>query len=329
MNIAANKQASLRAYLVLALLAGSFFCEALFANEEIIHIVKSGDTIYGLAREYGVKVEEILFLNGIDDARKVQSGQRIRIPATSAMVPPINPDPNAPSVVLHRVQKGETLYGIAHQYGLPLQEIRSINNFADNYVLKSGDVIKIPVTGQKVAQVTARQQPPPARTSAASNPPAASGNPPAAITPAAASPPRTTSTARTNTPQAPSVSPRSVNPSIVWPIHPTQAAYMTGKLSGVALVGQKGETVYCIYPGTVLSAGPYRGFGRVAIVKSVEGYLYVYGGCETLFVRAGDYVTTGMELGRLGIDSVSNQAALFFMVYLNNTPVDPALAPRG
>jgi septal ring factor EnvC (AmiA/AmiB activator) len=55
----------------------------------------------------------------------------------------------------------------------------------------------------------------------------------------------------------------------------------------------------------------------------------VYGGCENLFVKAGDFVTTGAELGQLGIDSVSGQAALFFMVYLNNSPVDPAAAPRG
>ncbi|MDR1149422.1 MAG: M23 family metallopeptidase [Spirochaetaceae bacterium] len=306
MNKAANKQALPCVYFALALLVGAFFCESLFADE-IIHVVKSGDTIYGLAREYGVKVEEILFLNGIDDARKIQSGQRIRIPSTPVMIPPINPDPNAPSVSLHWVQKGETLFGIARQYSIPIQEIQSVNNFTNSYVLKAGDVIKIPVTGQKVAEIAPALNTPP--------PPAAS---------------RTTDSAavRTTVPQTPSSS-RSVNPDLVWPIRPVQAAYMTGKLSGVALVGQHGEGIYCIYPGTVLSASPYRGFGRVVIVKSAEGYLYVYGGCETLLVKAGDYVTTGMELGRLGIDSVSGQPALFFMVYLNNNAVDPALAPRG
>jgi murein DD-endopeptidase MepM/ murein hydrolase activator NlpD len=306
MNNTAKKQTLPCVYFVIAMLGGTFFCESLFANEEIIHVVKSGDTIYGLAREYDVKVEEILFLNGIDDARKIQSGQRIRIPSTPAMVPPINPDPSAPSVALHWVQKGETLFGIARQYDIPIQEIRSVNNFTNAYVLKAGDVIKIPVTGQKVAEIAPTQTAKPAITTA----------PPPAVS-------------RTTVPQTLPSSTRSVNPALIWPIRPLQAAYMTGKLSGVALVGQQGEGVYCIYPGTVLSAGPYRGFGRVAIVKSAEGYLYVYGGCETLLVRAGDYVTTGLELGRLGIDSVSGQAALFFMVYLNNNAVDPALAPRG
>jgi murein DD-endopeptidase MepM/ murein hydrolase activator NlpD len=308
MNNTANKQILPCVYFVIALLVGAFFGESLFANEEIIHVVKNGDTIYGLARDYGVKVEEILFLNGIDDARKIQSGQRIRIPGTPVMVPPINPDPNAPSVSLHWVQKGETLFGIARQYNIPIQEIRSVNNFTNAYVLKAGDVIKIPVTSQIVAEIAPALNTPPL--------PAASE-----IIDSAA--------ARTTVPPSSPSSIRTVNPNLVWPIRPEQAAYMTGKLSGVALVGQHGEGIHCIYPGTVLSAGPYRGFGRVVIVKSAEGYLYVYGGCETLLVKAGDYVTTGMELGRLGIDSVSGQPALFFMVYLNNNAVDPALAPRG
>ena len=300
MNIASKKRCG--AVVIFALLAASFLSIPLFADDDIVHTVKSGETIYGLAREYGVKVEEILFINGIDDARRIQSGQRLRIPSTPAMVPPINPDPNAPSVVLHRAQKGETLFGISRQYGMSLQALRDINSLTDTYVLKSGDVLKIPVTPENTM-----------RTAANSNPAATQSGTQAPASPAINIQPPTA---------------RTVDISLVWPIKPKEAAYMTGKLSGVALVGEPGESVFCILPGTVLSAGPYRGFGRVAIVKSAEGYLYVYGGCETLFVKAGDSVTTGMELGRLGIDDVSGQPALFFMVYLNNSPVDPALAPR-
>jgi murein DD-endopeptidase MepM/ murein hydrolase activator NlpD len=292
-NIKTNKRVLRRLCFVFA--GAVFVCPLLF-SEDVIHTVKSGETIYGLARDYGVKVEEILFINGIDDARKIQSGQQIRIPVTPAMVPPINPDPKAPAVALHRVQRGETLFGIAHKYNVPLQDIYTVNGFTENYVLKSGDILKIPVAAQSSVQV-------------------ASGGVPAASAIAA---PLTSASA-----------PRSVNLSLIWPISPKQGYYLTGKLSGVALVGERGENVYCVFPGTVISAGPYRGFGRVVIVKSAEGYLYVYGGCENLFVKAGDYVTTGVELGQLGIDSVSEQAALFFMVYFNMSPVDPAAAPRG
>ncbi|MDR1863407.1 MAG: peptidoglycan DD-metalloendopeptidase family protein [Treponema sp.] len=104
---------------------------------------------------------------------------------------------------------------------------------------------------------------------------------------------------------------------------------MAGKLSGVVLAGEKTESVKSLTQGTVISAGPYRGFGRVAIVQVSGGYLYVYGGCESLSVKEGDKVVPGTELGRLGIDALSEKPQLFFLVYRNNTPVDPAKAPRA
>jgi septal ring factor EnvC (AmiA/AmiB activator) len=79
----------------------------------------------------------------------------------------------------------------------------------------------------------------------------------------------------------------------------------------------------------VLSAGPYRGFGRVVIIQVDGGYLYVYGGCESLSVKEGDRICPGTELGKLGIDAVSSKPQLFFMVYRSNTPIDPAKAPRA
>jgi murein DD-endopeptidase MepM/ murein hydrolase activator NlpD len=282
-----------------------FICGTLFADDEIIHVMKGGETIYGLSREYGVKIEEILFINGIDDARKVKSGQHIRIPSPYMMAAPLNPDQNAPSVVeLHQVQKGETFFGLSKRYGVSIEDILRINNLPASYVLKMGDVLKIPLESQNT-----KVAPPPANMANAPQPVITE---PAGTVKIDLLPP----------------SAREVNLSLIWPINPKDAAYMTGKLSGIAMVGEQGEGVYCIFPGTVVSAGPYRGFGRVVIVKSIEGYMYVYGGCETLFVRAGDTVATGTELGRLGIDAVSGQAALFFMVYLNNIPVDPATAPR-
>jgi septal ring factor EnvC (AmiA/AmiB activator) len=104
---------------------------------------------------------------------------------------------------------------------------------------------------------------------------------------------------------------------------------MTGKLSGVVVIGEQTESVKSLTQGKVVSAGPYRGFGRVAIVQVSGGYLYVYGGCESLSVKEGDWVGSGTELGKLGIDAVSQKPQLFFLVYRNNNPVDPSKAPRA
>jgi septal ring factor EnvC (AmiA/AmiB activator) len=104
---------------------------------------------------------------------------------------------------------------------------------------------------------------------------------------------------------------------------------MTGKLYGVMLTGARSEPVKSLTEGTVVSAGPYRGFGRVAIVQVTGGYLYVYGGCESLSVKEGDRIGPGAELGKLGVDAVSQKPQLFFLVYKSNNPIDPAKAPRA
>ncbi|MCR4602955.1 MAG: LysM peptidoglycan-binding domain-containing protein [Prevotella sp.] len=53
----------------------------------------------------------------------------------------------AQSVKTHKVKKGETIYGIAHAYGLTEAELRSANPGMENpgYLLKKGDKILIPV----------------------------------------------------------------------------------------------------------------------------------------------------------------------------------------
>jgi septal ring factor EnvC (AmiA/AmiB activator) len=95
------------------------------------------------------------------------------------------------------------------------------------------------------------------------------------------------------------------------------------------VTGERGEPVRSLTQGTVISAGPYRGFGRVAIVQAAGGYLYVYGGCESLSVKEGDRISPGTEIGKLGIDAVSEKPQLFFLVFLKDEPVDPAKAPRA
>jgi septal ring factor EnvC (AmiA/AmiB activator) len=95
------------------------------------------------------------------------------------------------------------------------------------------------------------------------------------------------------------------------------------------VTGERSEPVKSLIQGTVVHAGPYRGFGRVAIVQVTGGYFYVYGGCESLSVKEGDRVAPGAELGKLGIDAKTEKAQLFFLVYRSNNPIDPAKAPRA
>jgi murein DD-endopeptidase MepM/ murein hydrolase activator NlpD len=236
--------------------------------------------------------------NNIADASKLQAGKQLRIPPSAFTG---GETPFAPSVpqsgIEYRVAKGDTLYSIARTHGVSLQTLLDLNSFSQNQVIKVGDRIKVPA-----ATVTAQ-----------------SGTSPAVSRPV--QPPQT--------PEPRQTAAKAVDNSLRWPVTAKAVAYMTGKLYGVVVQSERFEPVKSLTQGTVISAGPYRGFGRVAIVQVSGGYLYVYGGCESLSVKEGDKIGPGTELGKLGIDAVSEKPQLFFMVYRSNTPIDPAKAPRA
>jgi murein DD-endopeptidase MepM/ murein hydrolase activator NlpD len=262
--------------------------------EEKVHTVQKGETLYSISRLYGVDMGEFMRFNGISDPAKLQAGQRLRIPGSG---------PPAGAYTEYRVVRGDTLYSIARRYQTTVDAILSASALSRDYVLKAGDVLRIPAAGAAVPAATA--------TAVAAKPEEGPSKP---ASPAAE-------------PRA--VVPGALDTAVRWPVGAREVSHMTGKLSGVVLTGERTESVKSLTRGTVISAGPYRGFGRVAIVQVSGGYLYVYGGCESLSVKEGDKVVPGTELGRLGIDALSEKPQLFFLVYRNNIPVDPAKAPRS
>lgn len=261
--------------------------------QELVHSLKKGETVYSLAREYGVRPSDILDLNNIKDATKLQAGQRLKIPKTSVV--PLStavavPEDASIIWVEYQVSKGDTLYGLARKYDTSIKELIVKNGLKEGSPLKLGAKIKVPQTQPIVPYSLAESSPAPLVD------------------------PRKTSS-----------KPSSVN--LNWPIKALELKYLQGKLSGVLITGRQGEQITCVSPGTVVSAGPYRGFGLVVIVRGDNGYLYVYGGCDTLLVQEGRQVARGSVLGNLGIDSLSNSAQMHFLVYKGDKAIDPAKAP--
>jgi len=296
--------------------------------EEVVHIMQKGETIYSIARFYGVNHQEVLNHNKISDARTIQAGQRIRIPSagnSAQSLPQTSSLPEAPSPVgtrsaysEYRVEKNDTLYSLARRYNIKLEELLDMNGFAPGYVLKAGEKIRVPAVTATAPVVAGQGKP----TATQEKPPAA-GASTGGSSPAASGP-----SSGEKAPVTPSAGTIKPDPAVSWPVKAKDVSYLTGGLYGVQVTGERREPVKSLTRGTVVSTGPFRGFGNVAIVQKSDGYLYVYGGCETLSVKEGDKVTPGTELGKLGIDAKTAKPQLFFLVYRGNTPVDPVKAPR-
>jgi lipoprotein NlpD len=104
---------------------------------------------------------------------------------------------------------------------------------------------------------------------------------------------------------------------------------LDGKLPGVSIHGSVGDDVLSVSSGRVIYAGPYTTFGRVVIVQSGGGYIYVYGGNRSLTVSVGDLVRPGTTIGELGEAPDGGKSRLYFSVWKNDRFVDPSRAPRS
>ncbi len=63
-------------------------------GQRITHIVRPGDTLFALALQYGVPVDQILALNGLTAESQVQVGRELLIAEASA---PVKPQPSLPA----------------------------------------------------------------------------------------------------------------------------------------------------------------------------------------------------------------------------------------
>lgn len=115
-----------------------------------VHVVVSGDTLLGIARQYGVSSDALIAANNLTDPNALQVGQRLIIPAADFEPGDEVPDPNVEVVptqslnVIHVVQDGDTLIGIATQYGILAIDIINANPGQNLTTLSIGQEIIIP-----------------------------------------------------------------------------------------------------------------------------------------------------------------------------------------
>ncbi len=105
------------------------------------HIVAPGETLFSIARRYGTTVDAIAHASGIADPSQIFVGQRLVIPGALGPVD---------AWTAHIVRPGETLTGIARQYGLDRRTLALANHLVNPTLLTAGQVVRIP-TGRKEA----------------------------------------------------------------------------------------------------------------------------------------------------------------------------------
>jgi len=97
----------------------------------------------------------------------------------------------------------------------------------------------------------------------------------------------------------------------------------SGRLKGVGIGGKAGQAVTAAAAGKVVYSGSgLRGYGRMVIVKHNETYLSVYAHNSALLVKEGDAVKRGQKIAEMG-DSDAARVGLHFEVRRFGRPIDP------
>ena len=196
----------------------------------------------------------------------------------------------------HTVKPGDTYYNISRRYRVALNELLRINNRTRADLLGIGETLRLPGERGNLAASTAAAG---ALTISAQQ---------------AAAPRASVQIASTS--------------GLFWP-HSGARTPMTGKFPGIMIRGSRGDDIVSVSTGRVIYAGPHTSFGRVVLVQSSEGHIYVYGGQDNLAVQVGDIITPGTSIGRLGESRLNSAPSLYFSVWSNNDFIDPVAAPRG
>lgn len=254
------------------------------------HIVKKGDTLYGIALEYGQDYKDIALWNNLDNPNLIVIGQELRVapPADSqsaggaVAIPlgsdkPSEPRPATVSGPVKRAPKGGTLA------------------YSDEAWARI----------QREAQVSAAK-------------------------PEAPQPMAPTQGKEDKDDVKAGTGATDDHINWAWP-HPGPlvASFNDGNNKGVDLSGKLGDPVLAAAPGRVVYAGDgLRGYGKLVIVKHNNLYLSAYAHNSKILVKEGQQVGKGQKIAELG-DSDAERPKLHFEIRKLGKPVDPVqLLPR-
>ena len=190
----------------------------------------------------------------------------------------------------HIVAQGETSASIARQTGIPLEDFLEINGLRKNEALEPGRPVFVLAAPEK-------------------------NNSPEAVPSTNSAPP----------PPGGAIS----NAPLRWPVATPRLSSLFGKRwgkdhEGIDMAAPIGTPVYAAAGGTVIYAGDQvRGYGNMVVIRHGDGLVTVYAHNSVLLVHAGDGVTVGQEIARVGDTGRSTAPHLHFEVRRGETPQDP------
>jgi murein DD-endopeptidase MepM/ murein hydrolase activator NlpD len=263
-----------------------------------VHVVTSGETLYGVARKYGVRPSEIVSANGLA-SESLRIGQRIQIPGAGGTS--MASAPAAKPTVVASTNPSEGLLTVG---GAPA-------------------TLPVQPNGMPVATAQPQMQPP------------AQAQPPRVIAgvPAIPSIPVEKSTAATPasvSAAADAIEPPSANgTSFRWPV---RGRIISGfgtkpngeKNDGINLAVPEGTAVKAAEAGTVIYAGnELEGYGKLVLIRHADDWVSAYAHNSSVQVKKGDTIRRGQTIATAGMSGSVSSPQVHFELRKKAKPVNP------
>lgn len=301
--------------------------------------VQRGDSVYAIARRYGVPMRRIIEVNALQPPYVLQPGQTLRMPARQ----------------VYTVERGDTLYGISRQVGVDMNALARANRMRPPYTIYPGQGLVLPGQVTAIAEASGRPDPEP-------RPPASAGPsaPPLLVDrrPTGTPAPAPTQTARVEPapgPTEPGVPvpaskptqvatteppppPRATVPGdpppraasrFAWPV---QGKVISGygaagkglHNDGINIAVPEGTPVRAAENGVVVYAGnELKGFGNLLLLKHQDGWMTAYAHNSRLLVNRGQTIERGMVIAHAGSTGNVDRPQVHFEIRKGAKAVDP------
>ena len=253
-------------------------------SEPVDYTVQAGDTLSIIARKFAINVNTILWENKLTANSYIRPGDKLTILPTSG--------------VMHAVKRGESIKSIIAKYDVSLDELLAANHLMADAKVKAGQRLLIP-GGAPLSEGTAVAVRPRASGSSGNN----------VYTPA-----RTAASARP-----------AAGTKLNWPTEGYRITqYYSWRHNGIDIANKVGTPIYAAAAGTIETAGwNSGGYGNQIVINHGGGMKTRYGHMSALYVRVGQTVSKGQNIGAMGSTGHSTGPHCHFEVMINGRRYNP------
>jgi septal ring factor EnvC (AmiA/AmiB activator) len=120
---------------------------------------------------------------------------------------------------------------------------------------------------------------------------------------------------------------------LIWPLKGKIISFFGKKKStkfdtyiinnGIKIKPAGSDQVEAVYPGEVVFANYYKGYGNLIIIQHAKNFYSLYGHCEKLLKARGDPVNEGELIALAGDSGSTSGKALYFEIRTELKPQDP------